>query len=95
MSSQQLPPHLDASLEWVVEPDQVLEVRQTGKGNGAEIEVLIKSKDLPSSEAWGESAKSIIQSFSDFRLEDKVVLAGRGNDRPPIRFTYSRRTQKK
>lgn len=82
VASQQLLPHLDVSLEWVVEPDQVLEVRQAGKEQ--EVEVLIKWKDLPISESSWEFAKSISQAFPDFHLEDKVILAAEGNDRPPF-----------
>lgn len=74
VATQQIPPQLDATLEWVVEPDQVLGVRVVEKGQHSEKEVLIQWKGLPAFEASWESCKSICQHFPDFHLEDKVVL---------------------
>lgn len=76
--SQPLPTHLDTTLEWVVEPDQVLGVRKVGSKQQPKMEVLIQLKGLPKDEASWESASSIQQQFPNFHLEDKVILETRG-----------------
>jgi len=91
-ASQRFPPHLDANLVWVVEPEKVQEIRP--KNFGTSPKVLVQWKGLPSSEASWESVESILQHFLDFHLEDKVSLDGGGNDRPSVLFTYSRRGKK-
>ena len=88
--SQPLPPFLDAALEWLVEPESVLGIRTTALGT----EVLIQWKGLPAFEATWESTDVIQKQFPAFHLEDKVILAPRGNDRPPIRMVYSRRNKR-
>ena len=54
----------------------------------------MKWKGLPDFEASWESADLIAKQFPDFHLEDKVSFEPGGNDRPLIRFTYSRRKKK-
>ncbi|PON75651.1 Ribonuclease H-like domain containing protein, partial [Trema orientale] len=90
----ELPPHLSAELELLVEPDAVLGVR-SGTGHASfPSEVLVRWKGLPDFEATWESYDMIQHQFPSFHLEDKVALAAGGNDRPPIRFTYVRRGKK-
>ena len=92
--SQPLPPLLDAELEWMVEPEKVLAVRQSATNSHTGQEVLIKWKDLLDFEASWELVDIITKQFPDFHLEDKVSLGTGGIDRPPIRITYSRRKRR-
>ena len=92
--SQPLPPILDSELEWLVEPELVLDARQQVHNNSNDWEVLIKWQNLPDFEASWEPANLIASQFPDFHLEDKVSFAPRGIDRPPIRFTYARRKKR-
>ncbi|RVW35112.1 hypothetical protein CK203_085924 [Vitis vinifera] len=78
-------------LEWLVEPDQVLDIRQSPNNNQPGIEVLIQWKGLPQFEASWESVDTIKEQFPDFHLEDKVSLIEGSNDRPPIRYVYNRK----
>ena len=86
---QPLSPILAEDLEWLVEPDQVLDIRQSPNNNQPGIEVLIQWKVLPQFEASWESADTIKEHFPDFHLEDKVSLIEGGNDRPPICYVYT------
>ena len=74
-----------------MEPDQVLDIRQSPNNNQLGIEVLIQWKGLPQFEASWESVDTIKEHFPDFHLEDKVSLIEGGNDRPPIRYVYNRK----
>ena len=74
--------------EWRVEPDQVLDIRQSPNNNQPDIEVLIQWKGLPQFEASWELVDTIKKHFPDFHLEDKVSLIEGGNDRPPTRCVY-------
>ena len=65
----------------------MLGVRTMALGN----EVIVQWKGLPLFEATWEPTELIEKQFPAFHLKDKVNLALGGNDRPPIRFTYSRR----
>lgn len=71
----QLPLHLDAMLEWIVEPEQVLEESSLPTGRQ---ELLIQWKGLPITKASWEYV-------SAFNLEDKVYLDPWGIDKPPIK----------
>ena len=86
---QPLSPILAEDLEWLVEHDQVLDIRQSPNNNQPGIEVLIQWKGLPQFEASWESADTIKEHFPDFHLEDKVSLIEGGNDRPPICYVYT------
>ncbi|WOG96248.1 hypothetical protein DCAR_0415582 [Daucus carota subsp. sativus] len=77
--SPNIPDQLSPELELVVEPEEVLAVRQVHQGNSAHMEVLIKWKGLPTFEATWEDITLTSQRFPSFHLEDKVNLAGRGN----------------
>ena len=88
---QPLSPVLVDDLEWQVEPDQVLDIRQSPNNNQPNIEVLIQWKGLPQFEASWELVDTIKKHFPDFHLEDKVSLIEGGNDRPPIRYVYTRK----
>ena len=89
--SQPRPPFLNIELEWLVEPESVLDSRITDQEK-----VLVQWKGLPLFEATWEPIEVIQCQFPAFQghLEDKVILASGGNVRPPIRFTYSRRVGK-
>ncbi|POO01950.1 Chromo domain containing protein, partial [Trema orientale] len=90
-SSWEIPQQLTAELTLEVEPEMVTAVRKTPTGQA---EVLITWKDMPPSEATWESFDKIQQQFPAFHLEDKVLSLGGSNDRPPIRFTYVRRSRR-
>lgn len=81
---QQIPPHLQDTLEWLVELEQVLGVRPYVAGHPTKNKVLIQWKGLPDSEASWETATSIVHHFPDFHLEDTVSLESEGDDKPPI-----------
>ncbi|PON56653.1 histone H3-K9 methyltransferase, partial [Trema orientale] len=87
-SSWEIPPQLTEELELTVEPELVSAMRKSSTG---QLEVLIKWKDLPTSEDTWESFDKIQQQFPTFHLEDKVLSLGGSNDKPPVRFTYVRR----
>ena len=78
-------------LEWLVEFDQVLHIRQSPNNNPPVIEVLIQWKELPRFEASWESADTIKERFPNFHLQDKVSHIEGGNDRPPICYGYARK----
>ena len=86
-----LSPILAEDLEWLVELDQVLDICQSSNYNQLDIEVLIQWKGLPQFEASWELADTIKEHFPDFHLENKVSLIQGGNDRPPIRYVYTRK----
>ncbi|RVW83267.1 Transposon Tf2-12 polyprotein [Vitis vinifera] len=71
---QPLSPILAEDLEWLVEPDQVLDIRKSSNNNQLSIEVLIQWKGLPQFEASWESVDTIKEHFPDFHLEDKEHL---------------------
>ncbi|XP_074346704.1 uncharacterized protein LOC141685510 [Apium graveolens] len=74
-----IPTQLTEELELLVEPEEVLEVRQVKQGSNLKLEVLIQLKGLPKFEApWEEVERAKLQ-FPDFHLEDKVNLWGQGN----------------
>ena len=79
--------------EWRVEPDQVLDIRQSPNNNQPDIEVLIQWKGLPQFEASWELVDTIKKHFPDFHLEDKVSLSEGGKDRPPTRCVYEKREE--
>ncbi|XP_063935341.1 transposon Tf2-1 polyprotein isoform X1 [Daucus carota subsp. sativus] len=79
VASPVLPPQLNAELELVAEPEELLEVRRLTKGNMRILEVLIKWKGLSDFEASWEEADLIANQFPNFHLEDKVSLWGRSN----------------
>ena len=83
-----LPKELSAELEMLVEPEEILGVRPApGKG----MEVLVRWRGLLAAEATWESFEDIRLQFPSFHLEDKVKFWAASVDKPPIRFTYSRR----
>ncbi|TXG64840.1 hypothetical protein EZV62_011834 [Acer yangbiense] len=57
-------------------------------------EVLVKWAGLPDYEATWEPLQSLLAQFPDFNLEDKVLSKGGSNDKPPIKWVYSRRGRK-
>ena len=91
LSSSQLPSQLSEDLQLLVEPESVLGVRPKPTGSAGDLEVLLKWKSLPEFEATWEDFQLVQNQFPAFHLEDKVKVWAAGNDRPPVRFTYSRR----
>ncbi|KAI0495616.1 hypothetical protein KFK09_021919 [Dendrobium nobile] len=100
-TSTNLPGTLTEEMEIILEPLELMEVRQ--KADGA-TEVLIKWKNLPDYEATWEPYERMKRQFPDFHFEDKVVLWEGGNVRPvlfgpvqpaqsigPARFVYRRK----
>lgn len=93
---QDLPSVLTEDHELLVEPEEVLAVRELTQGV---VEVLIQWQSLPACENSWESAEKIHEAFPTFPLEDKVVLLGGGIDDssipkiPKSRFTkvYTRK----
>ena len=85
-------------MELVVTPAALLAVRPKARGDhsgtAGEVEVLIQWDGLPEFEATWEDFQAVQQQFPEFHLEDKVKVWGRGNVRPQIRFTYTRRKRK-
>ena len=78
-------------MEFLVTPEDILQVRNVTNGLKAEVELLVKWKDLPSWEATWEPLLLIQAQFPDFNLKGKVGLRGGwSNDKPPIHFVYSR-----
>lgn len=64
--SPSIPEQLTSELELVVEPEKLLEVRSTARGQERMLEVLIKWKHLPPFEATWEEAAEIHERFPDF-----------------------------
>lgn len=92
-----LPDSLNGDLELEVLPVKLLGVRTTLHGDETNLEVLIQWQGLSEFEATWEQSALIQERFPSFHLEDKVRVWEGGNaihpPRPPIRFTYSRRTK--
>ncbi|PWA91318.1 Ty3/gypsy retrotransposon protein [Artemisia annua] len=74
------PKELSNDMEMMVQPQEVLGVRE-GKSNSKEDrEVLIRWKNLPGYESTWEPIQLIRNQFPDFHLEDKVLLWEGGID---------------
>lgn len=92
-----LPTPLSQSLDLLVEPEAVLNVRQHPTKGMESTEVLILWKGLPESEATWEPCSHIMSVFPTFHLENKVTFNGGGivmdpaAPRPIIHHTYTRR----
>lgn len=71
-----IPPQLTVALELEVEPESLLDVRYKHTDTAVLTEVLIKWRNLPSSEATWELFHNIDVQFPEFHLEDKVRLFG-------------------
>lgn len=88
-----LPQHLGADWELKVEPESVLGLRSASLDNDNKMEVLIKWDGLSPVEATWECFDLINQQFPSFHLADKVTKMSGVINRPPIKYTYSRRTK--
>ena len=91
---QPLPPQLSEELELVVIPEAILQVRCEAVWTDIIREVLVKWAGLPDCEATWEPLQSLLAQFPDFNLEDKVLSKEGSNDRPLIKWVYSRRGSK-
>ncbi|XP_074366797.1 uncharacterized protein LOC141707499 [Apium graveolens] len=93
-----IPSQLTSELELIVEPEELLEVRQIQQGSVRKLEALIKWKGLPNYEATWEDVEKAGVQFPDFHLEDKVSLWGQGSVIHPTEakqpIMYSRRKNK-
>ncbi|KAL8134900.1 hypothetical protein AgCh_009783 [Apium graveolens] len=79
--SSALPMQLGPELELLVEPEEVLNLRNRLEGQTVIADVLIKWKNTPDFDATWESADVVMEQFPHFHLEDKVkVLAGGGGE---------------
>ncbi|XP_057252042.1 uncharacterized protein LOC130592021 [Beta vulgaris subsp. vulgaris] len=91
----ELPSNISSDLEWLAEPEAVLDIRTVGSPSSPRVEVLIKWQQSSNFEATWEEFHSIQRRFPHFHLEDKVSVWDRGNVtnpiRPPILVTYQRR----
>ncbi|RVW39687.1 Transposon Tf2-8 polyprotein [Vitis vinifera] len=70
---QPLSPILVEDLEWLVEPDQVLDIHQSPNNNQLGIEVLIQWKGLPQFEASWESVDTIKEHFLTSTLRTRCL----------------------
>ncbi|RVX04931.1 Retrovirus-related Pol polyprotein from transposon opus [Vitis vinifera] len=70
---QPLSPILAEDMEWLVEPDQVLDIHLSPNNNQTDIEVLIQWKGLPQFEASWESTDTIKEHFPDFHLRTRCL----------------------
>ncbi|GAA0174021.1 hypothetical protein LIER_27498 [Lithospermum erythrorhizon] len=73
-SSPLLPPQLSPDMELIVEPAEVLGVRNSKPNRSGDREVLIMWNDLPLFEATWEKFDTLLQQFPQFHLEDKVKV---------------------
>ncbi|PKU61033.1 hypothetical protein MA16_Dca029063 [Dendrobium catenatum] len=80
-ANPELPATLTEDLEVVLEPLELMGVRQKEEGTK---EVLIQWKNLPDYEATWEPYERVKHQFPDFHLEDKVVLWEGGIVRPVL-----------
>lgn len=95
-TSRHIPPQLSDEWEWMIEPESVF-AYQTNPTTG-DYEALVSWKGLPEEDATWESVREIYKQFPMFHLKDKVVVGRggvRGNVRPPILKTYSRKDRGK
>ncbi|KAA0062227.1 Transposon Ty3-I Gag-Pol polyprotein [Cucumis melo var. makuwa] len=90
---QQLDFYLTENHEWMTQPDEVYGYRKNP--NTKDWEVLISWKGLPPHEATWEDCNDFKHQFPDFHLEDKVDLEEESSVKPPILFTYNRRTNRR
>lgn len=88
-----LPPQLANDLELRVEHEAVLGFRPCPGHPGHHLEVWVQWKGLHAFKATWEPFEVLQEQFPAFNLKDKVTLWTRGNDKPPIRFTYVRRAK--
>ena len=65
------------------------------KNKAGEWEVMVSWEGLPIHEATWELYEDVQGRYPNLHLEDKVILEGRSNDRPPILFQYNRRNKRK
>ena len=91
--AQDIPPILTQSLEWDTEPEELLDYRQTEKG---ETEVRVQWKGLPSCESTWEPLSAMLSQFPDCNLEDKVISLRGSIDRleAPITFMKKKKRSK-
>lgn len=69
---QELPLILSSTMEWNAEPEDLLSIRKSLKGQQAE--VLVKWSGLPEFENSWEPLQSLMEQFPHCQLEDKLSL---------------------
>ncbi|KAJ9544173.1 hypothetical protein OSB04_023880 [Centaurea solstitialis] len=94
LSSTTLPPQLSSDMVLQVEPEALLDVRMGGKNDPGNLEVLVRWKGTSEFESTWENLEALAQQFPNSHLEDKVKVLRGGIDKPTVRFTYKRRSNK-
>lgn len=90
----QLPSNLGADWELLVEPEAMMGVRTTSRGTSTSLDVFIQWKGLSPLEATWEPFSLITNRFPAFHLEGKLAKLGGIIDKPPVKYTYTRRNKK-
>lgn len=90
---QELPLILSSSFEWNAEPEELVDIRRSGK----EIEVLVRWSGLPEFENSWEPLQRLKDQFPHCQLEDKLDLLREGNDKlaVPLAFVQKRMRSKR
>ncbi|GKE05234.1 ty3-gypsy retrotransposon protein [Tanacetum coccineum] len=70
-------------MEVILQPEEVLGIRERSNSTQGSREALIRWKNLPGYEATWEPINMIREQFPEFHLEDKVILLAGGNDTNP------------
>ncbi|GKB13004.1 ty3-gypsy retrotransposon protein [Tanacetum coccineum] len=78
-----LPEGLTKDMEVILQPEEVLGIREGSNSTQGSREALIRWKNLPGYEATWEPINMIREQFPEFHLEDKVILLAGGNDTNP------------
>ncbi|GJT91194.1 ty3-gypsy retrotransposon protein [Tanacetum coccineum] len=78
-----LPEGLTEDMEVILQPEEVLGIREGSNSTQGSREALIRWKNLPGYEAMWEPINIIREQFPEFHLEDKVILLAGGNDTNP------------
>ncbi|KAJ9562283.1 hypothetical protein OSB04_007443 [Centaurea solstitialis] len=91
LTSRDIPTQLTEDLVFQVEPEALLDVRKGSKHDPGDLDVLVKWKGTSEFESTWENLTALTQQFPNDHLEDKVKVLKGGIDKPPIRFTYTRR----
>ena len=84
-----LPSALSDQLEWIVEPQEIMDFRS----QGSDTEILVRWKGLPDFEDTWELAHTIAHRFPSFQLEVKLRLLVGRDGRTAI-ITYRRRKKR-
>ncbi|CAA7049796.1 unnamed protein product [Microthlaspi erraticum] len=90
--AQEIPPILNAELEWATEPEDLLDVRRAE--NGLATEVKVKWKGLPEFESTWETLTDVASQFPEFNLADKFGSFGGSIDRLGVPLAFMKRKKR-